>query len=533
MSLQAKYEQFLNSSSTSALADNASINYITTLTTINGAVPISKHLSAQAKQVKKTGEKVLSALESADSLCLDVHIVKFDADEKIRQIRLYWDQGSLLKQVDVIGARARNWPIRDGKDQARLIESSASSTGGPALATSGRSKSSSQAQNGATSSGRPHSNSNISATGDPHASLSLFQSRPISRENNFPSTIAPRASAKPPPREYGELFAGEETAQSPGSALLSPSPTKSAHGIKAKGGAGKNFQPNRLFDENEPGTPTKSPEKLKKADPNKYKHFEFSDAADTTTKSKSEAKGGTRGNKHESNWDFESFVTPEKVPAKTSGREVSHFGWSDDEGEKSPVHRPIVHAPCPDAESRHFEFADDGTPMADKPAPSKAGNLSNKGMGLYQDHVIDNDDSSAPGKNKGSQQLKDVTTNANNESRRKNFGSQFDMTDNSPSLTGDKKADGGENGQKIRIAGNGMGARKNLESHWDLYDHGPAPAANKGIKTANDGMGGRKGSGRTWGFGDDSDEEAGKFEGFQGNGRKRVPAQPQKDFWDF
>ncbi len=52
------------------------------------------------------------------------------------------------------------------------------------------------------------------------------------------------------------------------------------------------------------------------------------------------------------------------------------------------VLRPIVHAARPSAESRHFEFTDDGTPKADRPAPSKAGNLSNKGMDLYQDHVI-------------------------------------------------------------------------------------------------------------------------------------------------
>lgn len=192
-----------------------------------------------------------------------------------------------------------------------------------------------------------------------------------------------------------------------------------------------------------------------------------------------------------------------------------------------------MHAARPSAESRHFEFTDDGTPKADRPAPSKAGNLSNKGMGLYQDHVIGNEDSAAPGSKNGNQQLKDVTTDRNNENRRKNFGSQFEMTDDSPFLPSDKKVDGAENGQKIRIAGNGMGARKNLESHWGLFEQGPDPAANKGIKTANDGMGGRKGSGRTWGFGDDSDEEAGKFEGFQGHGRKRVPAQPQKDFWDF
>ena len=40
-------------------------------------------------------------------------MVHFDKSGKITQIRQYWDQGSLLKQIDVIGARSRNWPIRD------------------------------------------------------------------------------------------------------------------------------------------------------------------------------------------------------------------------------------------------------------------------------------------------------------------------------------------------------------------------------------------------------------------------------------
>ena len=49
----------------------------------------------------------------------------FDSADKITQIRQYWDQGSLLKQIDVIGARSRNWPIREGSEQAKLIKASA------------------------------------------------------------------------------------------------------------------------------------------------------------------------------------------------------------------------------------------------------------------------------------------------------------------------------------------------------------------------------------------------------------------------
>ena len=62
----------------------------------------------------------------------------------------------------------------------------------------------------------------VTATRDPHASLSLFAARdpneqgPQAYEGPKP---APRASAKPAPRDYGELFAGGDPPSTvPGSA---------------------------------------------------------------------------------------------------------------------------------------------------------------------------------------------------------------------------------------------------------------------------------------------------------------------------
>lgn len=72
MSLSAKYQRFLANPSTAVLAEKASIHYITTLTTINESTAIIKHLSAQAKQLEKKSEKLLSAIESSNGLCLDV-----------------------------------------------------------------------------------------------------------------------------------------------------------------------------------------------------------------------------------------------------------------------------------------------------------------------------------------------------------------------------------------------------------------------------------------------------------------------------
>jgi hypothetical protein len=73
MTLQASYERFLaDPTIASALADEASINYITTLTSIHKSEAILKHLAVQNKQLKKTSEKVLSAIEGDGGLCLDV-----------------------------------------------------------------------------------------------------------------------------------------------------------------------------------------------------------------------------------------------------------------------------------------------------------------------------------------------------------------------------------------------------------------------------------------------------------------------------
>ena len=71
------------------------------------------------------------------------------------------------------------------------------------------------------------------ATNDPHASLSLFQPRKVSDgESHSAKPIASRAqSAKPEPREYSELFVGENSASSVGP----------AERIQAKAGSGKNF----------------------------------------------------------------------------------------------------------------------------------------------------------------------------------------------------------------------------------------------------------------------------------------------------
>ena len=260
-----------------------------------------------------------------------MHIVHFDSSQKIQQIRLYWDQGSLLKLLDVIGSRGRNWPIRDGKDQARLIASSAAdlsqSIGLNRLAMENDSQDMSQT----ALTTKPRSQSKH-VTRDPHASLALFGPRDEEQDLSLPTAAARRASAKPPPRDYHDLFVGNESDASPVTRekVASPKKENMAPGpIAPKGGAGKNYQPSRLFESDKsqpviPATPVESSGQFIKPDPKKFSHFEFGDGND-----KQQPMAARPRSKHQNNWDFADFVTPDKVSTKIRSQDVRHFGWSD------------------------------------------------------------------------------------------------------------------------------------------------------------------------------------------------------------
>lgn len=260
-----------------------------------------------------------------------VHIVHFDSADKITQIRQYWDQGSLLKQVDVIGARSRNWPIREGSEQSKLIKSSAQ-LAQPDSAPSSRPSTASRGADEVSIRSRGSTNN---AMNDPHASLSLFERRQI-EENELPSAhpTAPRVqSAKPPPREYSELFVGENAG--------SPSPANQRFPVK--GGANKKSQVNRLFDETEEDRiAATTPLKATKTNPKKFNHFEFGDGEDEETprgRDASRKEGPRDKSKSQANWDFEDFVTPEKTNPKNNPQAARSFSWEDDEVGTQPEAR--------------------------------------------------------------------------------------------------------------------------------------------------------------------------------------------------
>ena len=653
-SLKSVYQSFLASPNASALNNHATLNYIPTLTTIKTAAAIVKHHAAHQKILTKKEEKVLSCIESSDALCLDVettlefitgggtylpglddnfvvdrvvtlpmvkiiprtvqveayanfltqvHIVHFDSSQQIQQVRLYWDQGSLLKLVDIIGSRARNWPIRDGKDQARLIASSVTIiTQSDDPLRPATENVSSETNRAALSSKQRSQHKNV--TRDPYASLTLFAPREEEEDSSAPAAVAPRASAKPPPRDYHELFVGNESDVSPASKEKTASPQKEnmAPGpVAPKGGAGKNHQPFRLFetDKSQPelsGTLTESSGKFIKPDSKKYNHFEFDQGNEKQKPLATRPKS-----KHQNNWDFADFMTPEKIPTKIRGQDVRHFGWGDDEPIiNSPAKHPEVAKARPDANT-NFDFQDDGTPGGQKPPGHSRGQGNTRGFGMYQDHVFDGSDLPLSPEKKGNPlaSLKD---------RRKNFDPHFSMADDSPSqsldvskqpmqeatakvvqqmsaqwdandqsprlhpmsepkdainsISGDKENIVNGVGNKhvgIKSGGDGMGGKKGTGRSWGFGDDspGPQPASKDeivinpvsgdkenilngggkkhvGIKNGGDGMGGKKGTGRSWGFGDDSDEDGvGGMNGGKFQASKIQQAPKDNRLWDF
>lgn len=74
MALQALYKQFLAAPSSSVLAQNASLHYITTTTSFYGPTDIIKHLSSQRNQIKKNKEDLLSVVEGQNALAVQTEL---------------------------------------------------------------------------------------------------------------------------------------------------------------------------------------------------------------------------------------------------------------------------------------------------------------------------------------------------------------------------------------------------------------------------------------------------------------------------
>ena len=464
-----------------------------------------------------------------------------------------------MKLVDVIGARARNWPICDGKDQARLIALSAASAAkghGTAQASISNSKGPTGNVVSTNRVGSPKKN----ADHGPHRSFSLSAPEEVGQGTDYAeSAVAPRVSAKPLQRDYQEFFPGEESASSLRSEARAPSPAKENYPAP-KGGASKSYQQSRIFDiddgQDHVENWQQSPEKQRKADPKKYSHFDFGDGPEGTTQQQGKFPGLSKI-KHQSQWEFNDFMTPQKhTLQRARGQSTRQYGFDEDDGKIDNSTKNSNIAPPHRDVKTNFELNDEPTPVADRhPVNRPLGQSSNKGQGLYQDTVSGDIVEPSQGPNKKNHPLSTVT---NLKDRRNDLNSQFEMSDNSPYKV--------KSQQNRPIPENRSNAIKMMDSQWDsqwqVSDQTLSPnhqtadekyhntshdvtsskdkenhsvggdklMTNTGIKTGGDGMGGKKGAAKGWGVGDESDEEhnRGKF-----LARKKQLAPKDDAFWDF
>lgn len=379
-------------------------------------------------------------------------------------------------QTDIIGSRGRNWPVVDGKDQIRLIVSSKAEapTPTPASPTSPRGRG--MKENGSGFAARNPS-PNKKHIKDPYASLDLFS--PQRTEENQSSSsasqiIAPRASAKPPPREMSELFAAghEDLEEKPGS----PKKSYAEPALAPKGAGSQKWGEVRVFEQDE----TVPSPKIYKTNPARYNHFDLGDNDEEdplqyrqTSKAQplSDVPMRAKTDKHGSQWDFSDFVTPAKVPMKTRAQDKVNIDWGD-ENQPTPTHQGQAQKSRRDQEA-HFELKDDGTPAArhavpkarkdaethfafdDQPTPAARRIIArtDAAKGLYRD-VLHDEDEKPP--------LSSISANA----RRHDFGAHWEMTDEaSADKQGENKAKG--------VSENRKKASQMMDSNWQSYDQSP------------------------------------------------------------
>lgn len=241
--------------------------------------------------------------------------------------------------------------------------------------------------------------------------------------------------------------------------------------------------------------------------------------------------------------------------------------------------RPVVHQPRPDANS-HFDIVDDGPASAGKTQrPQRASGTSKQRSGLYSETVFGDDHGGGSGdarptsaSSSGSAQPGQARNSCSTAGHQRNFGSQFEMTDDSPVPPkrfteasqpssrpgGDKQNSAGPyHAGPDRAAANGgtVGQRKvlqGLNANWQMHDDSPESGAGlkenqpihaAGPKAFDDGAGQKKANALNWSIGGpdgdaDADADAARLpdrskaaEPLQR--RNRNESQLSGDFWEF
>ncbi|KAJ5290997.1 hypothetical protein N7478_000248 [Penicillium angulare] len=410
--LHTEYRKFLANPRSAKVADNVSLLYVASTTKFEGSDSVITHLSRQPGIVKKKSENVINAIEASDSLVLDIettleflegggaylpslddnflvdrvvtiptlHIVHWNAEHEISQVRIYWDQGSLLKEVEIIGSRSRGWPIRAGAEQTRFLKSAADAKSAPPPAPSQNGLKEAPARPG--SPGKRHirdpyaadslfdllSPSKAAAANDtdnvprpsspgkkhrkdPYAADSLTDLLSPSKQNDAPIRPYAASSVKPPTRDLSDLFIDEET---PGT------PSKSERVIAPKGGAGRAHE-NRIFGSEDTLDPSRA---AYKSNPTRFNHFEIG---------------------------ADDFNTPQKPTRAPLSEQAQNFGYSETAEEPTPPPRQHVVKPRRDADV-HFEMTD----KAEGDDGRIISSYQNRGKGLYENRLFGDEGEAMP-----------------------------------------------------------------------------------------------------------------------------------------
>jgi hypothetical protein len=116
-------------------------------------------------------------------------------------------------------------------------------------------------------------------------------------------------------------------------------------------------------------------------------------------------------------------------------------------------------------------------------------------MGLYHDNVVEGAESSQP----ASKKPLTTMTNVDLVHRKKDFGSQFEMTDKSPTVTRS-----GEKLQDKKVEQNLAKVIKGISSSWDVYDEPPESSKKENVpRKVNSAITRRDPNTRHWGFEED------------------------------
>ncbi|KAI6782238.1 uncharacterized protein J7T54_002475 [Emericellopsis cladophorae] len=538
----ATYKQFLALPTTSVLDDKASLHYVTTTTSISGATEIVKHLTAIHKQLKKKQEDILTEVEGQDKLALEVdtvieflisggpylpglddnflsdrtvylpvtHFVSINPDGRIIQIRLSWDQGALLKQLEVIGKTGRNWPITSSKEQISLIQSCQKMAGGfcTAAGEGANKETASRTRGGSTN-----------ALRDPYATLHMQPTREELENSAFDKVVSPYGQKnRPQQRSAADILGDDPTGEHYDDRhAMSP----------AKAGANRHFQPIRIFEGQEDETPDEDTSETRPASSyikphaTKYNHFDLADGSDPADAPKPGVSEADRQKtKRDSQWSFEDFVTPAKPKPSRLLRHEDVRHWDTQKADEDDSTAPAQGKGRRDADI-HFQLKDDGerAPQQAERGP-KRGAVHNEQLGLYKNQLFDQ---AEPGED-----LRALGNITNNKGRSNTFEPHWEATDESPLPDRTKAKPMGH--QK---------AVKMMDSTWDTYDKSPSqkentfldadqPENDTRIRIAGDGMGSKKGTNRDWMCGGDDDESPKPFAA-----RKYNASQQRNDMWDF